>query len=52
MGELFDLWVHTASSAAEWTRGLIDRLRGGAYVMADKDPAGFGMPGTWPLPDS
>ncbi|MEE1942569.1 PadR family transcriptional regulator [Streptomyces sp. TRM 70361] len=34
IGEIMKLWVHTAVSGAEWTRGLIRRLRDGAYVMA------------------
>ncbi len=35
VGEVLGLWQHTAESRAEWTRRLIDRLEGGAYVMAD-----------------
>ncbi|MBC6459415.1 PadR family transcriptional regulator [Actinomadura sp. HBU206391] len=35
--ELLGLWVHSAETGAEWTRGLIARLEGGAYVMADED---------------
>ncbi|GAB2772796.1 PadR family transcriptional regulator [Streptomyces daliensis] len=34
IGEIMDLWVHNSDSAAAWTRGLIARLEGGAYVMA------------------
>ncbi|MEO3750846.1 PadR family transcriptional regulator [Streptomyces sp. B6B3] len=34
IGEVMRLWVHSAVSSAEWTRGLIERLEGGAYVMA------------------
>jgi DNA-binding PadR family transcriptional regulator len=34
IGEIMKLWVHTADSGADWTRGLIERLEGGAYVMA------------------
>ncbi len=34
IGEIMKLWVHTADSGAQWTRGLIGRLEGGAYVMA------------------
>ncbi|MFD1829189.1 PadR family transcriptional regulator [Streptomyces desertarenae] len=34
IGEVMRLWVHTAASGAEWTRGLIERLENGAYVMA------------------
>ncbi|MGV2982165.1 PadR family transcriptional regulator [Microbacterium sp. AGC85] len=32
--EAIRLWAHTADSALEWTRALIGRLEGGAYVMA------------------
>lgn len=34
IGEIMRLWVHHAESSAEWTRGLIERLENGAYVMA------------------
>lgn len=34
IGEIMGLWVHTSDSGAQWTRGLIERLEGGAYVMA------------------
>ncbi|WP_103501272.1 MULTISPECIES: PadR family transcriptional regulator [Streptomyces] len=34
IGEIMRLWVHNAVTSAEWTRGLIDRLEAGAYVMA------------------
>ncbi|MFI6497668.1 PadR family transcriptional regulator [Nonomuraea typhae] len=36
VGEVLGMWVHTADTGAQWTRGLIDRLRRGAYVMADE----------------
>lgn len=36
IGEIMGMWVHTAQSGAQWTRGLIERLEGGAYVMADE----------------
>ncbi|GAA2416745.1 PadR family transcriptional regulator [Actinomadura vinacea] len=32
--ELLGWWVHSADTAAAWTRGLVERLRDGAYVMA------------------
>jgi DNA-binding PadR family transcriptional regulator len=32
--ELLGWWVHSADAATTWTRGLIDRLEDGAYVMA------------------
>ncbi|WP_049567089.1 PadR family transcriptional regulator [Streptomyces sp. SBT349] len=34
IGEIMRLWTHNAESSADWTRGLIERLEGGAYVMA------------------
>ncbi|MFR9726089.1 PadR family transcriptional regulator [Streptomyces sp. MS19] len=34
IGEVMRLWLHNAASDAAWTRGLIERLEGGAYVMA------------------
>ncbi|MDT0459789.1 PadR family transcriptional regulator [Streptomyces sp. DSM 41527] len=34
IGELMNMWVHSADSGAEWTRGLIERIEGGAYVFA------------------
>ncbi|MFI1971585.1 transcriptional regulator [Streptomyces cinnamoneus] len=34
IGEIMGMWVHTADCGAEWTRGLVARLEGGAYVMA------------------
>ncbi|MFP8962497.1 PadR family transcriptional regulator [Streptomyces nanhaiensis] len=34
IGEIMRLWLHSAASGAEWTRGLIERLESGAYVMA------------------
>lgn len=39
IGEIMRLWLHTAEAGAEWTRSLIARLEGGAYVMAGEgDP--------------
>ncbi|MCH6161809.1 PadR family transcriptional regulator [Streptomyces marispadix] len=32
--EIMVLWVHDADSGARWARGLVERLRNGAYVMA------------------
>ncbi|GAA0492213.1 PadR family transcriptional regulator [Streptomyces stramineus] len=34
IGEIMGMWVHTSETREEWTRGLIERLEGGAYVMA------------------
>jgi DNA-binding PadR family transcriptional regulator len=37
IGEVMDLWVHSAESGARWTRGLIARIEGGAYSFADEE---------------
>ncbi|MEF9905456.1 PadR family transcriptional regulator [Streptomyces sp. P9-A2] len=34
IGEIMNLWVHTADAEAEWTRGLIGRIEAGAYTFA------------------
>ena len=34
IGEIMHFWIHTADGEAEWTRGLIARIEGGAYVFA------------------
>lgn len=34
IGEIMNFWVHSADTGAEWTRGLIERIRGGAYTFA------------------
>ncbi|MFI7530405.1 PadR family transcriptional regulator [Nocardia salmonicida] len=36
IGEIMNMWVHSADSEAAWTRGLIDRIEGGAYTFADE----------------
>ncbi|MEV6122493.1 PadR family transcriptional regulator [Streptomyces sp. NPDC052077] len=33
IGEIMNYWVCSADTGAEWTRGLIERLRAGAYVF-------------------
>lgn len=33
IGEIMQLWVHTADSGAAWARALIARLESGLYVM-------------------
>ncbi|MFD3650901.1 PadR family transcriptional regulator [Streptomyces cyaneofuscatus] len=39
IGEIMNLWVHSADVGAEWTRGLIERIEGGAYTFAGEgDP--------------
>ncbi|GGT38058.1 PadR family transcriptional regulator [Streptomyces purpureus] len=34
IGEIMHLWVHSADTGAQWTRELIERIEGGAYVFA------------------
>ncbi|MET9514957.1 PadR family transcriptional regulator [Streptomyces sp. NPDC002994] len=34
IGEIMNMWVHSADAGAEWTRGLISRIEGGAYTFA------------------
>ncbi|MFI1014153.1 PadR family transcriptional regulator [Streptomyces sp. NPDC020965] len=34
IGEIMNLWVASADFGAEWTRGLIRRIEGGAYTFA------------------
>jgi DNA-binding PadR family transcriptional regulator len=34
IGEIMNFWVHSADSGAQWTRGLIERIQGGAYTFA------------------
>ncbi|MCH0565106.1 PadR family transcriptional regulator [Streptomyces sp. MUM 2J] len=34
IGEIMNMWVHTADGEAAWTRGLVDRIEGGAYTFA------------------
>ncbi|ADH68628.1 MULTISPECIES: PadR family transcriptional regulator [Nocardiopsis] len=34
IGEIMDMWVHSAESDAAWTRSLIRRIEGGAYSFA------------------
>lgn len=34
IGEIMNMWVHSADSGAEWTRSLIERIEGGAYTFA------------------
>src|SRR2546423_15519650 len=44
--ELFGLWESHAAGGAEWTRGIIERLEGGAYPMAG-EPRPAGQAGSW-----
>jgi DNA-binding PadR family transcriptional regulator len=48
--ELYRLWEHSAKSGADWTRGLIERLKNGAYPMAG-EPLSPGKPGSWHDPE-
>ncbi|WP_432181810.1 PadR family transcriptional regulator [Streptomyces sp. NBC_00063] len=34
IGEIMNFWVHSADAGAEWTRGLIGRIEGGAYTFS------------------
>ncbi|GGX64848.1 PadR family transcriptional regulator [Streptomyces fructofermentans] len=34
IGEIMNFWVTSADTGARWTRGLIERIRGGAYTFA------------------
>ncbi|MFE7791249.1 PadR family transcriptional regulator [Streptomyces sp. NPDC057460] len=39
IGEIMNMWVHSADAGAEWTRELISRIEGGAYTFAGEgDP--------------
>ncbi|MEV4438750.1 PadR family transcriptional regulator [Streptomyces sp. NPDC049577] len=42
IAEIGGMWEHRAESAERWTRGLIERLEGGAYVMAGERRAETG----------
>ncbi|QTE31671.1 PadR family transcriptional regulator [Pengzhenrongella sicca] len=33
IGEIMHLWVHTADAGAQWTRGQLERIEGGAYTF-------------------
>ncbi|WP_338678340.1 PadR family transcriptional regulator [Streptomyces sp. SCSIO 30461] len=34
IGEIMNMWLHSADAGARWTRGLIERIEGGAYCFA------------------
>jgi DNA-binding PadR family transcriptional regulator len=44
VNELYRLWASQVESGIEWANDLLDRLRGGEYVMADDSPESFGSP--------
>ncbi|KIF75976.1 transcriptional regulator [Streptomyces sp. 150FB] len=43
IGEIMNLWVHTADAGARWTRGLIARIEAGAYTFAGEGPPFVGV---------
>ncbi|MEG3628438.1 PadR family transcriptional regulator [Streptomyces poriticola] len=45
IGEIMNLWVHSADTGEEWTRGLIERIRGGAYTFAGEGEPFVGVLG-------
>ncbi|MFD8102550.1 PadR family transcriptional regulator [Nocardia fluminea] len=59
IGEIMNMWVHSADSEAAWTHGLINRIEGGAYTFADEGEPFVGILaedepnpfGTGPHPD-
>lgn len=42
VNELYRLWLGMIEASMTWTRGLIERLEAGEYVMADDAPDHFG----------
>jgi DNA-binding PadR family transcriptional regulator len=45
IGEIMNFWVTSADTGAQWTRGLIERIRGGAYTFADEGEPFIGVLG-------
>ncbi|MFF0227457.1 PadR family transcriptional regulator [Streptomyces sp. NPDC004629] len=45
IGEIMNLWLHTADAEAEWTRGLIERIEAGAYTFAGEGAQFIGVLG-------
>lgn len=43
IGEISGVWLNSAEAEERWTRGLIERLEGGAYVMAGEGDPWEGM---------
>lgn len=43
IGEIMHLWVHSAEAGAEWTRGLIERIEGGAYTFEGEGEPSVGV---------
>lgn len=42
--ELYRLWIAHDEANLHWVRGLLGRLKDGAYVMADDEGSSFGAP--------
>ncbi|WP_320782528.1 PadR family transcriptional regulator [Streptomyces sp. CRN 30] len=45
IGEIMNLWVHSADTGARWTRELVERVRGGAYTFAGEGEPFVGVLG-------
>jgi DNA-binding PadR family transcriptional regulator len=43
IGEIMNLWVHSADADAQWTRDLIRRIEGGAYTFAGEGEPFMGV---------
>lgn len=43
IGEIMNYWVFSADTGADWTRGLIDRIEGGAYTFAGEGEPFIGV---------
>ncbi|GAQ66881.1 MULTISPECIES: PadR family transcriptional regulator [Streptomyces] len=43
IGEIMNYWIHSADTGAAWTRGLIDRIRAGAYTFAGEGAPFIGI---------
>jgi DNA-binding PadR family transcriptional regulator len=52
VAELFQWWITEYATAAEFTRGLVERLEDGAYILADDAADAFGAPGRRSTPDA
>ncbi|NUV94543.1 PadR family transcriptional regulator [Streptomyces sp. KAI 90] len=45
IGEIMNFWVHSADTGAQWTRQLVERIRGGAYTFAGEGEPFVGVLG-------
>ncbi|KFF96974.1 PadR family transcriptional regulator [Streptomyces europaeiscabiei] len=43
IGEIMNFWIHSADTGADWTRGLIGRIRAGAYTFAGEGEPFIGV---------